>query len=110
MEQWLKFFIVGVIETATSSINTFKKILTLKEQILLKLKDLGKRQANAQKLLFFLFSKPVINYKEVEILLNITAPTANKLIKKFEELDVLEEMTGYQRNRIYCFKPYLKLF
>ena len=34
---------VGVIETATSSINTFKKILILKEEILLKLKDLGKK-------------------------------------------------------------------
>lgn len=110
IEQWLKFFMVGVIETATSSINTFKKILILKEEIILKLKDLGKKQTNAQDLLFYLFSKPVINYKAVGSLLGISTPTANKLIQNFVEMGILEEMTGYQRNRIYCFKPYLKLF
>ena len=33
MAQWLKFYLVGIIETSEKSINTFKEILKLKEKI-----------------------------------------------------------------------------
>lgn len=45
MEQWLKFFLVGIIETATIAMDTFRKILM----------KLRKRAANAQALLLYLY-------------------------------------------------------
>lgn len=66
MEQWLKFFLVGIIETAKNAIDTFTKIIVLrdkleKETIVL----LGKRLPNAKLLLTYLYSKPVVTASDV---------------------------------------------
>ena len=36
--------------------------------------------------------------------------TANKLVEQFQQLGLLKEITGWQRNRLYRYEPYLKLF
>ncbi|WP_119081235.1 Fic family protein [Chitinophaga alhagiae] len=111
MEQWLKFFLVGIIETAKNAIDTFAKIVALREKLE---KDtivsLGKRLPNAKALLNFLYSKPVVTVSDVMINLNITKQTANALIKDFYNLKILKEQTGYKRNRIFVFEEYLRLF
>ncbi|MCB0521949.1 MAG: Fic family protein [Lewinellaceae bacterium] len=110
LDHWLKFFMAGVIETSESSIQTFRNILILKERIEAQLFTLGKKQGNARQLLQFLFSKPVVNAKDVADAIHGSAPTANSLLADFVRLQILEETTGYQRNRIFHFKPYLDLF
>lgn len=110
LDHWLKFFMVGVIETSESSIQTFRNILQLKAQIEVQLATLGKKQSNALQLLQFLFSKPVVNAKDVAEAIQSSAPTANSLLADFVQLEILQETTGYQRNRIFHFKPYLDLF
>jgi Fic family protein len=50
--QWIKFFLVGVIETSKGSIQVFKDILSLKEKIELeKLPKLGSKIENGQKMI-----------------------------------------------------------
>lgn len=111
MEQWLKFFLVGIIETAKNAIDTFTKIIVLRDKIE---KDtivsLGKRLPNAKALLMYLYSKPVVTVSDVITNLNVTKQTANTLIKDFNNLGILKEQTGYKRNRIFVFEEYLRLF
>ena len=111
MEQWLKFFLVGIIETAKNAIDTFTKIIALREKLE---KDtivsLGKRLPNAKALLTCLYSKPVVTVSNVMTNLNVTKQTANALIKNFHDLGILKEQTGYKRNRIFVFEEYLTLF
>lgn len=109
--QWIKFFLVAVIETSDKGIFTFREILKLKENIEgVKLLSLGKRINNAKKLITFLYRKPLINVKEVENLLSVTTNPANGIIQEFERLGILKEMTGYKRNRMFLFEDYYKLF
>lgn len=111
MEQWLKFFLVGVIETAKTAIDTFTKIIALRDKME---KDtivsLGKRLPNAKALLTYLYSKPVVTVADVMTQLEVTKQTANTLIKDFDNLGILKEQTGYKRNRIFIFEEYLGLF
>lgn len=111
MEQWLKFFLVGVIETAKNAIDTFTKIIALRERIE---KDtivsMGKRLPNAKLLITFLYSKPVVTVSDVIANLNVTKQTANTLINDFTNLGILKEQTGYKRNRIFVFEQYMELF
>lgn len=111
MEQWLKFFLVGIIETSKNAIDTFIKIIALREKLEKdSIMTLGKRLPNAKSLLTYLYSKPVVTVSDVMINLSITKQTANALIKDFNNLQILKEQTGYKRNRIFVFKEYLRLF
>jgi len=111
MEQWLKFFLVGIIETSKNAIDTFIKIIALRDKME---KDtivsLGKRLPNAKALLTYLYSKPVVTVSDVMTQLKVTKQTANTLIKDFNNLGILKEQTGYKRNRIFVFEEYLRLF
>lgn len=108
--QWLKFFLVGIVETANNAIDTFNNILKLRSNLENKIITLGKRIPNAKALLQYLYSKPVITVADVIKELEVTKQTANTLIQDFEKLGILKEQTGYKRNRIFVFENYLNLF
>lgn len=111
LSQWLKFFLVAVIETSDKGIQTFREILRLKDEIEgEKLLSLRNRIQNGKTLMKHLYKKPIINVKEVEDILDITTKPANRIVKDFVEMGILEEVTGYKRNRLFLFKDYYKLF
>lgn len=111
LTQWIKFFLVGIIETSESGIDTFKAILKLKEQIEdKKIITLGKKLPTAKLLLKYLFRKPVLNVNDVQDELKVSSPTANSILTDFERLEIISEKTGWKRNREFEFTDYLKLF
>lgn len=57
-----------------------------------------------------LFQNPIITSKKLVGELNIAASTANRLLSEFEKLGIIEEYTGFRRNRKYIFKDYFELF
>lgn len=109
--QWIKFFLVAVIETSKKGILTFQKILKLKEKIEgEKIVTLGKKVSKAREFMNLLHRAPYMTAADIMEGLNITAPTANALIPDFVRLGILKEMTGKKRNRMFFFVEYLCLF
>lgn len=107
---WIRFFLVAVLETANQAVATFRKILDLRRSVELEILRLGKKAVRAKDLLNFLYRKPVVSPNEVAQTLSVTHPTANRLIKDFVELGILQEKTGFQRNRVFQFDRYLRMF
>jgi len=110
MIQWIKFFLTAIIQTAEKGQQTFRNILTLREQINGKIITLGRKAVNARKLISYLYQKPVLTGSAIAKNLNITPRAANALINDLERLEILKEQTGFKRNRIYAFEEYLRLF
>lgn len=112
LSHWIRFFLNAVLETARSGIETFQKILDLQRELDQDILKLGKKVANATILLKHLYNSPCVTTNEVVDLLGIAHQTASALIKDFEspEINILEELTGYSRNRIFLFRRYLNLF
>ena len=110
LTQWLKFFLVGIIETAKSSISTFDSILKLQKEIEVKIQTLGSRSHNAQLILNHLFQRPILDAQKVKELTNLSYPSVYKLIDKLEKLEILIEITGAKRGKIYLFRKYTELF
>lgn len=108
--QWFRFFLVGVNETAQSSIATFDRILKLQKQIEQQLQELGSRAANARKVLYSLYEHPVTDAARVSKAAGVSPASAYKLIADFERFGILEEVTGGKRSRLYVFETYLRLF
>jgi len=107
---WIKFFLVAVIETAEKGKTTFQEILNLSNQIEGKIVSLGRKAQNARNLLIYLYKRPIVNSTEVAKILGLTVMTTGKLLKDMEKIGLLKEVTGYKRNRVFAFEPYLKLF
>ena len=49
-------------------------------------------------------TKDLINY------CNISPSTANLLLREFQKMNILNEVTGHKRNRIHKFSDYLEIF
>lgn len=107
---WVRFFLNGVAETAEKGRDTFRKILALRMELEAQLSGMGRRATNARHLLNLLFRRPVISAKDLVDQLEMSAPTANVLVGEFEKKGILREVTGYQRNRVFVFERYLRLF
>jgi len=110
LEQWVKFFLNGVIETAKDSIKTFKDIIKLRQYYEEKIMTIGSRAKKAQKLLLYMFSHPIVNNKNIVKELSVSFNSANRLIKSLMDLGLLTEITGFSRNRLFVLKEYLDLF
>lgn len=110
INQWFKFFLVGVIETAKNSIRTFDGILKLQKDVEAKIQTLGSRSHNALLILKHLFQKPMIDAQKIKELTSLSFPSVYKLIDELENLEILTEITGAKRGKIYLFREYTKLF
>jgi len=110
INQWLKFFIVGIIETAKNSILTFDNILKLQKQTDEKIQSLGSRISNANKVISFLYQHPIVNANKISELCGISLTSAYKLIYDLQKLDILKEINTTKRSKNYSFENYLKIF
>jgi Fic family protein len=114
-EGWLKFFIRGVYEVSQEATEKARNILGLREQHRRALSEMLAREklaATPYDLLFleYLFEQPIVTVRMVEERLSCAFVTADKVVKRFVKLGLLDEMTGFQRNRRFRYAPYLALF
>jgi Fic family protein len=107
---WVRFFLNGVAQTASTGRDVFRQILTLRTEAEQATVGLGKRAPLARQALDLLYRKPVLDATLLEKELDISTPTANRLITALIEKNILREITGQQRGRVYAFDAYLKLF
>lgn len=110
LTQWFKFFLVGVIETAKSSIQTFDNVLKLKQEMDLKIQPLKNRANNAHVVINHLFQHPMIDAQMVKTITKLSVPSVYKLLDDLVRLEIIEEITGGKRGRLYLFRKYTNLF
>ena len=108
--QWVRFFLVAVLETAQKGKQTFQAILALRSEMEPKMLELGRRARNGQKLLTLLYRLPLVSANDVADELGVTHQTANALVAEFVKIGILKEMTGQSRNRLFLFDRYFNLF
>ena len=111
-EQWIKFFLRGVSEVSLDATETARKIIELRETSRLRLSGAAGNSNLTDRLLDLLFKNPLVTIRFVGSELGCSFVTASQLIESFQrpELALVEETTGFSRNRRFRFKPYLDLF
>lgn len=111
LTQWLKFFLVGVAQTAAKGTETFKSVMLLKNDIEEnRIIKLGRKLPTAKKLMRHLYSHPVINIQTAADELVISKQSSGSIIKDFLRLGILREASGRQRYQLFVFEEYLSLF
>src|ERR1035437_278164 len=110
MEQWIKFFLSGVIDTAKNGKETLQAIVTLRKEYNEKILGFGKRIKLANRLLLKLFGDPAVSIVGVAEYLEVAFATAARLVDEFQAVGILKESTGQSKNRIFVLDSYLSLF
>ncbi|NJN28624.1 MAG: Fic family protein [Cyclobacteriaceae bacterium] len=111
MVQWIKYFLVGIEQTATLAVDKLSKILALKEALERDINNgFGRRSHSGITLLHALFRDPFVTIDKAALVCDLSYKAANNLVALMQSKDYLEEVTGQSRNRIFMFKPYLTVF
>lgn len=110
INDWIKFFLKGIIDTAENGVKTFEKILILQKENENKIQTLGIRSTNALKVINELYKRPITDAGSIAKVANISLVSAYKLISELQRIEILKEITGGRRKRIYIFRDYMDIF
>ncbi|MDZ4402352.1 Fic family protein [Prosthecobacter sp.] len=110
LAHWVRFFLVAINETAKKGVRTFQAIHQLRQTATAQVQTLGKRSANALRVLDILYVKPTVTSSSLAARLELSQPTADRVLSELQKLGILHELTGKRRNRVFYFKDYYELF
>jgi Fic family protein len=111
MLHWVKYFLVGIEETAKQAAFSLKQMIELKYRLEEDIqKNWGRRSQQGYTLLQSLFQNPVVHMKDVQEACKLSPKAAGDLVQLFEGKKILKELTGQSRNRVFVFEQYLNLF
>jgi Fic family protein len=107
-EGWLLFFLRGVSVEARDASLRAGKLFELRETYRERLQREGARP-NLLTAVNHLFANPVTSIRELAEVLGVSFEAARRLVSSLEERDVLEEITGRRRNRVYAASEILQV-
>lgn len=110
MEQWIKFFLSGIIDTAKNGTQTLSNVVAYKKQLDEKILALGSRAELGEKLFKEMLVNPVVNKNFIAKTLGVSYSTTNRLVKDLIALGVLKNRDQKLRNQYFKLNGYLELF
>ncbi|UCD15111.1 MAG: Fic family protein [Candidatus Omnitrophota bacterium] len=108
-ESWIKFFLKGIIYIADEAAQTSHKIINLQNEDKAKIDKIYKKSSKIILLHERLFDRPIVSVKDIVKIMNVTFPTADDICKKLINLNILKEITGKERNRMFAYKNYIDI-
>ena len=108
-EEWLEFFLEGVIEVADSATVTTARIVKMVERDRQKLHDVGRGSATALRVHDYVARYVLMGVPRTAVHLELSEPTVYKAVARLEQTGILREITGRQRGRLYVYDEYLQL-
>ncbi len=112
VNEWVDFFLEGIIDIAKEAIHTVEKITVLREQDMGKVQTLGKRASeSAVKVLPQLYAQPIVSVALVQAWTGFTFAGAQNVIDRFIELDILvPRHTEKKYGQTFFYKAYTDIF
>lgn len=108
-EDWLTFFLEGVIEVAEAATETTRRIVQMIEHDRLRIHDLGRGAATALRVHDFAVRFVLVRPTRAARLLELSQPPVYEAIARLEGLGILSEITGRRRGKVYAYTEYLAL-
>ena len=110
-EEWLTFFLRGVLEVSEQATDTARQILALREAHRNAITDhFGRAAGNGHRVLEHLYEHPIVSVGDVQRLIGTTYQAANNLTMRLLNDNILNEITGQARNRQFSYQSYIDLF
>lgn len=108
-EQWIKFFLRAVAESAEDAIETILQLKALHEKNVALIHQSLKRPTNALRLFEYLEQNPIIDITKTANALDLTFNTVSNTIHRLIELGILSANNNASRNRTFSYTDYLDI-
>jgi Fic family protein len=107
---WVIFFLRGVERQARAAIDMIEQLQALQTRYNQELEEVYQRMSTwVFGVIDLLFEMPYITSQMIQTRLDVSLPTANRTLQRFEEMGALQEVTGRQRSRVYAAVEILEI-
>lgn len=108
-EAWLDFFLEGVERTATNAVETAKRLLSLFQRDEQKIQQTQQRASTTLRVFRVLCERPLVHLNQVCDRTGLSFPAATRAMEVLENLNIVREITGRRRNRVFVYQDYLHI-
>ena len=108
-EQWIKFFLNAIKESADESVETIKKLSELHDANIKKIDAMGRAAKNARAVFDYLEQNPIIDIGKTAEELNLAFSTISLAVNRLVDAGILIQTNNANRNRVFAYEEYLAI-
>jgi Fic family protein len=108
-EEWVEFFLEGIVDVANSAAETTRRLLALIEADRQRIQALGRAAASASRLHDLVVREVVFRIPQAATTLGSNEVTVGNAARNLEQLGIVVETTGRPRNKRFVYREYLRI-
>jgi Fic family protein len=108
-EAWLEFFLEGVESTAKQAADAAVQLIRLFDADRKRIQSIGRASLSALRVHEYMQKKPLINIGLAARTLDLSVPTVTSAVAHLQGLQIVREITGRERDRIFAYTRYLEM-
>ena len=108
-EQWIKFFLLAIKESAEDAAQTIHTLNDLHEKNLHTIQKMGRASKTAEMLFAYLEQNPIIDIKKTAADLELSFSTVSGAVKRLVDAGILVQTNNASRNRVFSYSEYLTI-
>jgi len=108
-ESWLAFFADAVTSTAGQAVGTAQRLLQQAEDDRTRIATFGRTAGSLLQVHHALQERPIASASWITAQSGLAPATVNMCLRQLEEAQLVHEVTGRKRNRLYSYQNYLRI-
>jgi len=108
-EQWVRFFLQAVYESASDAVASVDLLIALHEKNSGVIADFGRVKKTALRLFAYLEENPIIEINKTSKALETTFKTVSDAVTRFCKAGILVQNSENRRNRTFTYKAYMDI-
>lgn len=108
-ESWVEFFVEGVAESASGAVSTAQRLVERNKDDRERIAGLGRVASTTMRVHHALLERPIANTSQIVSRTGLSLPSVLKALTALEGADIVKEITGRKRNRVFSYSPYVQI-
>jgi Fic family protein len=108
-EQWIRFFLLAILESANDAIETIDKLTVLHDKNTSIISSMGRSSRNVLRLFAYLEENPIIEMQKTATALSLSFNTVASAVNRLCEVGILVQTSNARRNRTFSYEEYLEI-
>ena len=108
-EQWIKFFVQALYQTADDALSAIERLIALREKNHQKIAGLGRSAKSARQVYDYIEKSPIIDIRKTSNELQLPFTTVSRAVERLCQLGILQLTETVKRNRCFAYEEYLTI-